>query len=51
MRQYFPKGASMAGLTQRDLDVVARRLNTRQRKVLGYRTPAECLQSVVGDLS
>jgi IS30 family transposase len=50
LRQYFPKGVSMAGLTQADLDVVANRLNTRPRKVLGYRTPAECLRAVVGDL-
>jgi len=48
LRQYFPKGVSMARLTQDDLDAVALRLNTRPRKILGYRSPAECLQTVLG---
>jgi IS30 family transposase len=43
LRQYFPKGTSMAGLTQADLEVVALKLNTRPRKALGYRTPATIL--------
>jgi IS30 family transposase len=42
IRQYVPKGESMAGLTQRDCAVIARKLNTRPRKRLGYRTPEEC---------
>jgi IS30 family transposase len=43
LRQYFPKGMSLARLTQADLDVVARSLNTRPRETLGFRTPAEQL--------
>jgi len=43
LRQYFPKGVSMAGLTQDDLDAVAAKLNTRPRKVLEYDTPADRL--------
>jgi hypothetical protein len=31
LRQYLPKGVSMAGLTQDDLDQIAARLNTRPR--------------------
>lgn len=42
IRQYLPKRQSMAGLTQRDCAVIARRLNTRPRKRLGYLTPEEC---------
>ena len=42
VRQYFPKRASMAYLTQQDCDAVAQRLNRRPRKRLGYRTPEEC---------
>jgi len=41
LRQYFPKGMTLAHLTQRQLDAVARRLNMRPRKTLGYRSPAE----------
>ncbi len=48
LRQYFPKGVSMAQLTQDELDEAAAKLNTRPRKTLGYQTPAECLQSVLG---
>ena len=42
LRQYLPKGASMAGLTQHCCNAIARRLNTRPRKRLGFRTPLEC---------
>lgn len=41
IRQYAPKGTSLAGLTQRDCTRIAKRLNTRPRKRLGYRTPEE----------
>ena len=47
LRQYFPKGTSMAGLTQDDLDLVAARLNTRPRKTLDYDTPASRLQALL----
>ena len=42
LRQYLPKRSSFAGLTQRDCDALAHRLNTRPRKRLGFRTPEEC---------
>lgn len=43
LRQYLPKGVSMAGVTQNDLDAIATRLNTRPRKILDYDTPADRL--------
>ena len=42
VRQYLPKRTRMADLTQQDGDVLARQLNQRPRKRLGYRTPEEC---------
>ena len=42
LRQSLPKRASQAGLKQRHCDAIARALNTRPRKRLGYRTPEEC---------
>lgn len=42
VRQYVPKRASMARLTQQDCRAIARKLNHRPRKPLGYRTPEEC---------
>ena len=42
LRQYLPKGASMAGLSQHQCNAIARKLNTRPRKRLGFRTPLEC---------
>ena len=42
IRQYLPKGASMAGLTQHQCNAIAWKLNTRPRKRLGFRTPLEC---------
>jgi transposase, IS30 family len=42
LRQYLPKGESMARLTQYDCNRIARKLNRRPRKRLAYRTPEEC---------
>jgi IS30 family transposase len=42
LRQYLPKGQSMAALTQHDCNCIATKLNRRPRKRLGYRTPEEC---------
>ncbi len=42
IRRYLPKGQSMKHLTQHDCNAIARQLNTRPRKRLGYRTPEEC---------
>lgn len=47
LRQYFPKGADLSGYTQADLDAVADKLNTRPRKTLDYRTPADSLADTV----
>jgi len=42
IRQYLPKRASMARLTQHGCNRIAAMLNRRPRKRLGYRTPEEC---------
>ena len=41
LRQYFRKGKGMAMYTQDQLDEIANKLNTRPRKTLGFKTPAE----------
>lgn len=47
LRQYFPKGMDLRPVTQRQLDTVAHKLNTRPRETLGWRTPAEVLATTV----
>jgi IS30 family transposase len=41
LRQYLKKGTSMKHLTQEECDRIARQLNTRPRKRLGWKTPQE----------
>jgi IS30 family transposase len=47
LRQYFPKGLDVSHFTQRQLDAIARKLNTRPRKTLNWRTPAQALAATV----
>ncbi len=50
LRQYFPRGTDLTPSTQADLDAIARRLNTRPRKTLGYATPADKLAATVASI-
>ena len=47
LRQYFPKGTDLARHPRDDLDAVALALNTRPRKTLGWKTPAEALAQLL----
>jgi IS30 family transposase len=51
LRQYFPRGESLAGVGQEGLDEVAAKLNRRPRKTLGFRTPAEKLAELIDGLN
>ena len=42
IRQYLPKGQTMAGVTQSQCDRIADQLNSRPRKRHGYKTPNQC---------
>jgi IS30 family transposase len=41
LRQYFPKGTDLSRWKAEEIEAVARRLNGRPRKTLGWKTPAE----------
>ena len=41
LRQYFPKGTDLSRWSADELGAVAHALNTRPRKTLGWKTPAE----------
>ena len=47
LRQYLPKGIDVSTYSQTKLNGVARQLNERPRKTLGYRTPAELFSLTV----
>ena len=41
LRQYLPKASDLSQATQRELDAIARSLNTRPRQTLGWMTPSQ----------
>ena len=47
LRQYFPKGTHLGEHGPDDLAAVAAALNSRPRKTLGWRTPAEALDAML----
>jgi len=43
LRQYFPKGTDLSRWSATEIEAVASALNSRPRKTLGWKTPAEAL--------
>ena len=43
LRQYFPKGTDLSRWSAQEIQAVANALNSRPRKTLGWKTPAEAL--------
>jgi transposase, IS30 family len=47
LRQYLPKSSDLSQCTQRELDAIARSLNTRPRQTLGWMTPSKAFAEAV----
>jgi IS30 family transposase len=45
LRQYFPKGTDLSRYSNKELEAVAAALNSRPRKTLGWKTPAEAFRN------
>lgn len=47
VRRYIPKGKSVDGVSQENLDLIAETMNNTPRKCLGYLTPNEYLEKIL----
>ena len=47
LRQYLPKSADLSQCSQRELDAIARSLNTRPRQTLDWMTPSKAFANAV----
>jgi IS30 family transposase len=47
LRQYLPKASDLSQCTQRELDAIARSLNTRPRQTLDWMTPSQAFADAV----
>ena len=43
LRQVFPKGTDLSGISQAELNDVARLMNQRPRKTIGWKTPEDAM--------
>ncbi len=50
LRQYFPNGTDLSWHSSDALEAVAHAVNTRPRKTLGWKTPAEALDQLLEDV-
>lgn len=50
LRQYFPKGTDLSRYSGNELEAIAATLNSRPRKTLGWKTPAEALRNHLSSL-
>ncbi len=50
LRQYFPKGTDLARWSSEEIAAVAATLNSRPRKTLGWKTPAEAFDEYLHSL-
>lgn len=51
LRQYFPKGTDLSVHDQATIDAAADSLNSRPRKTLGWMTPSEKLNELIGAMT
>ena len=47
LRQYLQKGSSFENVTDKDIQAIIGKLNSRPRKILGYASPAEALANML----
>jgi IS30 family transposase len=51
LRRYFPKGTDFGTVSDEEIRRVVDYINSRPRKILGYRTPKEVFDEEIGLLS
>ena len=51
LRQYLPKGTDLSGHSQDDLDAIARKLNTRPRKIHDFLMPLEVYGKFLNEIN
>ena len=47
LRYYFPKGSDFRNVSEKEVALVVKKLNTRPRKCLNYQTPHEVYRQVL----